>query len=268
MPKLCFADSGELWGAGLLPAVHWNKGHREQGRQVLSGSARSCILLWFAYWSSKMCGRRRLLVGVLSTMGAWKALLKKRKFHLLGWLMHSSEQELPSLCGWKMPTSEYASSNKSQSSELITKTAKWILKCMNTFPLLLTISNYCHRDKMQSQIAGEMSSLVWCPFWERLKASAISCAASYPEVAMITDLQPHIPQWWHKNPDSIQRYAGRWSWGLQAQLHKPSAPFWQLHGQKFSMHPGRVLPSWNFVGLIHKAPQGRFFVPWCLWSGG
>lgn len=22
MPKLCYADSGELWGAGLLPAAH------------------------------------------------------------------------------------------------------------------------------------------------------------------------------------------------------------------------------------------------------
>lgn len=68
--------------------------------------------------------------------------------------------------------------------------AKLIIKCINTFLLLLTISNYCHGAKMESQIAGEMSSLVWCSLWKRLKVSALKCAASYPAAAMIADLQP------------------------------------------------------------------------------
>lgn len=33
--------------------------------------------------------------------------------------------------------------------ELMIKTAKWINKCANSFPLLLTFSKYCHRVKTQ-----------------------------------------------------------------------------------------------------------------------
>lgn len=108
--------------------------------------------------------------------------------------------------------------------ELIIKMAKWIIKCANTFPLVLTFSNYCHRAKTRFQIAGKMDiffSKVPTPEEGESLCYKLCCfLPSGSHGLMIYNLHG-----WHKNPVSTQSYIGWCSLGLQAQLQRPFPHF-------------------------------------------